>query len=62
MPNDLADVALAIADRYGHGVAKSYLSGRAFTAPREQAALKVLPKPLDPDTAAEAASEEDGRR
>lgn len=51
MPNDLADVAMAITDRYGPSVARSYLSGRAFTAPREHVALNTLPKPLVPTQA-----------
>lgn len=52
MPNDIKDVTRAIADQYGRGAAKSYLAGRAFTAPREHAAQKTLAKPLVPKQAA----------
>jgi hypothetical protein len=49
IPNVLKDVTAAIAERYGADVAKSYLAGRAFTAPREQAAAAAgLPQPLVP--------------
>jgi len=51
MPNDLEDVTRAIADRYGRDKAKSYLAGRAFTAPREHVAMKSLPQPLVPTQA-----------
>ncbi|KAF8251941.1 hypothetical protein K440DRAFT_612308 [Wilcoxina mikolae CBS 423.85] len=51
MPNDLEDVTRAIADRYGRDKAKSYLAGRAFTAPREHVAMKSLPPPLVPTQA-----------
>ncbi|KAI5804421.1 hypothetical protein EDC01DRAFT_419079 [Geopyxis carbonaria] len=47
MPNDLPAVTKAIRQKYGRDTAKSYLAGRAFTAPREQAAKK-LQKPLMP--------------
>jgi len=48
VPNDLPDVAVAIADQYGREAAKSFVAGRAFSAPREHVAASKLPAPLVP--------------
>jgi len=44
MPNDLANVAQAISDRYGKANAKSYSAGRAFVAPREKVFAPLVPQ------------------
>jgi hypothetical protein len=50
MPSHLLEVTSAIADQQGVDAAKSYVSGRAFSAPRNHA-MASLPEPLIPNIA-----------
>jgi len=50
MPSHLLEVTSAIADQQGVDAAKSYVSGRAFSAPRKHA-MASLPEPLIPNIA-----------